>query len=49
MSLQKDVEIKTYDIIHTQKPLDTSLIDMGISLTGDTTISIEYKGESLLS
>ena len=49
MSLQKDVKIDNYDVFQTKKPLDTSLLDMGISLTGDTVIDIEYKGESILS
>jgi hypothetical protein len=34
MSLQKDLTIKYYDVIETKKPLDTSLVDMGIALTG---------------
>ena len=49
MSLQKDVKIDNYDVLQTKKPLDTSLLDMGISLTGTTVIDIEYKGESILS
>ena len=49
MSLQKNVKVTYYDIITTKKPLDTSLADMGISLTGTTIIDVEYKEDSFLS
>ncbi len=49
MSLQKNVKVTYYDIITTKKPLDTSLADMGISLTGATIIDVEYKEDSFLS
>ena len=49
MSLQKDLTIKYYDVIETKKPLDTSLVDMGIALTGWSVIDIVYEEESLLA
>ena len=49
MSLQKNVKIEHYNILTTKKPLDTSLVDMWISLTGSTIIDIEYKEDSFLS
>lgn len=49
MSLQKNIEITTYDVLETKKPLDTSLVEMGISLTGSTIIDVEYKEESFLT
>ena len=49
MSFQKNVEIETYDVLETKKPLDTSLTDMGIALTGGTIIDVEYKEESFLT
>ena len=49
MSLQKNMKIEYYNILMTKKPLDTSLVDMGISLTGSTVIDVEYKEDSFLS
>jgi len=49
MSLQKNIDIKYYDLLKTKKPLDTSLSDMGIALTGDTIIDIQYEEESFLT
>lgn len=49
MSLQKNIEIKHFDLLETKKPLDTSLTDMGISLTGDVIIDVEYEKESFLT
>lgn len=49
MSLQKNVKIENYDVMTTKKPLDTSLTDMGILLTGNTIIDIEYEEKSFLS
>lgn len=49
MSLQKNVKIEHYNVLTTKKPLDTSLVDMWISLTGSTIIDIEYKEDSFLS
>jgi hypothetical protein len=48
MSLQKNVKIEYYDVVTTKKPLDTSLIDMGISLTGTTVVDIVYEEKSFL-
>jgi len=43
------MKIEYYNILMTKKPLDTSLVDMGISLTGSTIIDVEYKEDSFLS
>ena len=49
MSLQKNVKINHYDVLSTKKPIDTSLTDMGISLTGTTTVDVVYEERSFLA
>ena len=49
MALRKDVDVKSYQLLQTHKPIDTSLPDMGISLTGKVIIDIDYKKESVWS
>lgn len=49
MSLQKKLDVKYYDVQTTTKPLDSSLGEMGIVLTGETIIQIENEKESFLT
>lgn len=49
MSLQSNVDVSYFDVVKTKKPLDTSLTDMGIALTGGSELDIVYEEESLLS
>jgi len=49
MSLQKNVKIEYYDVVTTKKPSDTSLVDMGISLTGTTIVDVVYEERSFLT
>lgn len=49
MSVQKDLNIHYYNVLTTKKPLDTSLQDMGINITGTTLIDVQYKEDSRLT
>lgn len=49
MSLQNDVKVLSYDVFKTQKPATTELRELGISLTGDTTITATTEDESVRS
>lgn len=43
------VTIENYNLLTTTKPVSTSLTELGISVTGDNTVLVTYKWESLLS
>lgn len=43
MTLDKNVKVHNYEVLTTTKPLDSSLSDLGISLTGTTTIDVSYE------
>lgn len=48
MTLQKKVKINNYTVFKTTKPIESSLADLGISLTGSTTIDVSYEKQSFL-
>ena len=49
MSLRKDIPTHYYNVLESKKPIDTSLTEMGISLTGDVIIDIDYYEEGIWS
>lgn len=42
LSFKKDVVIEYFNVYQTKKPIDTSLADLGISITGDTIVEVVY-------
>jgi ATP-dependent Zn protease len=49
MSLQKSVPVKTYTIETSEKPIRSTLQEIGISLTGSTEILVETQSENTLT
>ncbi|MEI7478404.1 MAG: hypothetical protein WCJ81_08275 [bacterium] len=49
MALQKNVKIENYAIDKTDKPANTSIKDLGLSLTGKTEIIISTEEKGRLS
>ena len=48
MSLNKKLKVKNYTVLKTVKPLESSLTDLWISLTGTTAIDVLYEKPSFL-
>ena len=48
MSLNKKLKVKNYTVLKTVKPLESSLTDLWISLTGNTAIDVLYEKPSFL-
>ena len=48
MSLNKSLKIKDYTVFKSIKPIESSLTDLGISLTGTTKIDVSYEKQSFL-
>lgn len=48
MSLNKKLKVKNYSVLKTVKPLESSLTDLWISLTGTTAIDVLYEKPSFL-
>jgi hypothetical protein len=46
MSLNKKLKVKNYTVLKTVKPLESSLTDLWISLTGTTAIDVLYEKPS---
>ncbi len=49
MSLNKTAKIRNYSVLTTTKPLDSSLTDLGISLTWATQIDVSYDKQGFFS
>ncbi len=48
MLLGKDVQIKSFKVYETQKPIRLTLPELGISLTGEIPVEVEYQTGSFL-
>ena len=49
MLLGKDLQVKSFKVYETQKPIRLTLPDLGISLTWDIPVEVQYQTESFFS
>ena len=49
MALRNKIEQKFFNVVTTYKPLDSSLPELGISLTGQTIVDINFQEQGGIS